>query len=1108
MKKRLLPLLALLALSVAPARGAEDTGSRMLHTPDVSRDRIVFVYAGDVWIVPRAAEDTGSRMLHTPDVSRDRIVFVYAGDVWIVPRAGGEARRLTSHPGQELFPKLSPDGRQVAFSGEYTGTRQVYVVSADGGEPKQLTFRNDIGELPPRGGYDNVILDWTPDGKKIVFRANRVPYDERIGRPYAVPAAGGMEEPLRMPEGGAGTLSPDGNRFVYTPIGREFRNWKRHRGGRTPDLWIYDFGKDSAEQITKTPENEMWPVWLGDQIFYASDRDHTLNLFSYDVRTKATAKVTNGDWDAMWLSGGPDAVVYEAGGWIWLYDPQRGETNKVPIHVLGDFPEAVPSFVDLSRSVEAAVPSPTGKRALLTANGELFTVPAEHGEIKNLTTSPGVREMSASWSPDGKWISYLSDRSGEYEIWVRPSDGSGPERRVTTDGDVWRFAPVWSPDSKKLAFGDKKARVRIADVDSGKVRDADSSRYGTIELYRFSPDSRFLAYTKNGANHLSSIWIYSLDEGKARQLTDSGANDFEPVWDPNGRYLYFLSNRDFTLTFSGFESQYLYTDPTRVYVGELSKDAPALFPPQSDDEPTGAAAKATDPAKVAKVSIDFDGFDGRVRAIPGDPGAYRSLSASADALFYLKQINPATTQLFRFGLGAREEKSVLDEVGDYTLSGDGKKILYQHGLDFGFVDALPDQKPTGRLDLASLQMRSVPREEWAQMYRDAGRLVRDWFYDPNLHGRDWTAILKRYGELMPYVASRNDLDWILNEILAELGAGHTYLERRPHWSPVERKAGGLLGAEIVTDPSGTFRIAQIFPGENWHEDFRSPLTEQGVNAQEGELILAVDGVSTKGVDNFYRLLENKGGRTVSLLLNKKPTTDGAHEEKVSTITSEQNLRYLAWVEASRRRVEKASNGRIGYIHLPNTAFEGNRELFKHFYPQVDKDALILDDRYNGGGFIPDSMIALLTRPLLSYWVRRGEEPNTTPDFVNPGPKACLINWSAGSGGDAFPYYFRELGLGPLIGTRTWGGLIGLSGNPPLMDGGAVLVPQFRFMDPSGQWAVENEGVSPDIEVIDRPDLIAKGQDPTLEKAIEVLLAELAKNPRKKVVVPPILPPRE
>ncbi len=1054
--------------------------------------------------------DGGTRMLHTPDVSRDRIVFVYAGDVWIVPRAGGEARRLTSHPGQELFPKLSPDGKWVAFSGEYSGTRQVYVVSADGGEPKQLTFRNDIGELPARGGYDNVILDWTPDGKKIVFRANRTGYDERVGRPYTVPAAGGMEEPLRMPEGGAGSMSPDGTRFAYTPISREFRNWKRHRGGRTPDVWIYDFAKDTAEQITKTPENEMWPVWIGDQIFYASDKDHTLNLFSYDVRSKATAKVTNGDWDVEWPSGGPDAVVYEAGGWIWLFDPQRGETAKVPIHVSGDFPEAMPSIVDLSKSVEAAVPSPSGKRALLTANGDLFTVPAEKGEIRNLTATPGIREMSASWSPDGKWISYLSDRTGEYEIWVRPSDGNGAERRVTTDGDIWRFAPVWSPDSKKLAFGDKKSRLRIADVETGKVRDADSSRYGTLETYRWSPDSRFLAYPKLGANHLSSLWVYGLEDGKARQLTDSGANDFEPVWDPRGHYLYFLSNRDFTLTFSGFETQYLYTDPTRVYVGALDKNEPALFPPQSDEEPTGApkAANAAEAAKPVKLQVDFDGFDGRVRAIPGDPGAYRSLSASSDALYYLKQLNPRTTQLFRYSLEAREEKSVLARLNDYTLSADGKKILFAQGGDFGFVDAASDQKPDAKLDLSHLQVRSSPREEWAQIYRDAARLVRDWFYDPNLHGRDWPALIKRYGELLPYVSSRNDLDWMLNEIMAEIGSGHAYVERRPGWSPVERKDGGLIGAEVAADPSGYFRIAQIFPGENWHEDFRSPLTEPGVHAEEGELILAVDGVSTQGIDNFYRLLENKGGRTVTLLLNKKPTTDGAHEEKISTITSEQNLRYLVWMDANRRRVEKASGGRIGYIHLPNTAVEGNRELFKHFYPQVDKEALIVDDRYNGGGFIPDSMIALLSRPLLNYWARRGEEPGTTPDFVNPGPKACLINWSAGSGGDAFPYYFKKLGLGPLIGTRTWGGLIGLSGNPPLMDGGFVLVPQFRFLDTDGKWAVENEGVSPDIEVIDRPDLVAKGQDPTLEKAIEVMLAELTKNPRKKVVVPSIPAPRE
>jgi len=1061
------------------------------------------------------AEDaaiSGTRLLRYPDISRDRIAFVYAGDVWTVPRDGGEAHRVTSHPGLELFPKFSPDGRWIAFSGEYSGTRQVFVVPSEGGEPRQLTFYNDIGELPVRGGFDNQILGWTPDGKDVVFRANRVAYDDRLGRPYKVPATGGMEEPLRIPELGSGDFSPDGGRFAFTPIARDFRPWKRHRGGRTPDVWIYDFGKDTAEKITDSPAIDTWPVWLGDRIYFVSDRDHTNNLFVYDTKSKATTKVTqHDDWDVLWPSAGPDAIVYEAGGWIWKLDPESGRSAKVPIRVSGDFPDALPQFRKLDKIVESALPSPSAKRALFVARGEIFTVPAEKGEIRNLTRTPGIRERDAAWSPDGKQVAYLSDRTGEYEIYVRPSDGSGEERRVTTDGDAWRFAPVWSPDSKKLAYGNTKLQLRWVDVASGKVHDADQSTTGAIDTYRWSPDGRFLAYTKNSADRQSEIWVLALDEGKTHRLSDGQANDFEPVWDPKGNYLYFLSNRDFQLQFSGFESSYLYVDPTRVYAGTLSDDTPDLFPPQSDEEPAkpaGAKAAGTKPGEL-RIELDFDGFSKRVRAVPGDPGDYRSLAASADALYYLKGgEHGSKTALFRYDLGKREEKTVLTAIDGYDLSGDGKKVLFRIEHDFGIVDAAADQSTDTKLDLSHLEMKIVPRAEWQEEYRDAWRLVRDWFYDPNLHGRDWQALGDRYAELLPSAATRTDLDFILAELVSELGVGHAYLERAPDWSPVERKDGGLLGAEIVADPSGSFRIAKIFPGENWHEDFRSPLTEPGVHAEAGELIVAVDGVPTQGVDNFYRLLEGKGGRVVTLLLNRKPGAEGGHEEKVTTITSEYNLRYLDWVEGNRRRVEQASGGRIGYIHVPNTSENGNRELFKHFYPQADKDALLIDERYNGGGFIPDTMIALLARPLLNYWVRRGEQPATTPNFVSSGPKACLINWDAGSGGDALPYYFKKLKLGPLIGTRTWGGLVGLSGNPPLMDGGSVLVPQFRFLATDGSWVVENEGVAPDVEVVDRPDLIAKGQDPTLEKGIEVLLAELAKNPRRRVVVPAIPKPRE
>jgi tricorn protease len=1071
-------------------------------------------------------------LLRYPDIHGDKVVFVYGGDLWLADAAGGTARRLTSDRGEELFPKFSPDGRQVAFTGQYSGTRQVHVIDVDGGAPRQLTFRNDIGELPPRGGYDNQVLGWTPDGKKVLFNAHRVPWSDRISRPYLVPAAGGMETPLPMPEGAGGTLSPDGNRYVYTPIMREFRTWKRYYGGRAQDLWIYDLKKDTAEQITDYKGTDNQPVWIGDTIYFTSDRDFFLNLYAYDVRTRQVRKVTShNDYDVLWPSGDDRRVVYEAGGSIYLFDPAGGQSRRVPIRVQGDLPHTLPYFKNVAEDIQSYGISPTGKRAVFGARGDVFTVPAEKGEARNLTRTPGVREMEASWSPDGRWIAYLSDRTGEYEIYVRRSHGEGgeggegEERRITRDGDVWRFPPVWSPDSRKLVFSDKKQRLRYVEVDGGRMVDVDKGVRNDITDYRWSPDSRWLTYTKVGPNRFSSVWIYSLEKNKPYQLTSDLTNEAEPVFDPKGRYLYFLSNRDFNLTYSGFEFDYVYTDPTRVYVAVLSKDGPALFLPESDEEEFEDSSEKPEPPRVADqepaqgkekedaeaagdaakprtgpVKIDVDGFELRVRAIPGPAGNYRNLAVNENAVFYLIGRGPQT-QLKMYNLDERKEEVVLDGVQSFELSADGKKILFRQGQDYGVVDAKPGQKAADhKLALDRVEMQIVPREEWRQMWVDAWRTLRDWFYDPAMHGVDWKAMREKYGQMLPYVATRDDLDFLFGELASELSAGHVYVGRG-NAPGVERVENGLLGAEVEAHSSGYFRVAKIYPGENWHEDFRSPLTEPGVNVEVGDYILAVDGESTKGVDNFYRLLQNKADRVVTLLVNGEPATKGAREERVQPVKSEQNLRYLDWVLATRARVEKASNGRIGYIHLPNTAEEGNRELFKYFYPQADKDALIVDDRYNGGGFIPDQMIALLSRPRLSYWARRGLEPTSTPAFAHTGPKVTLINGQAGSGGDAFPYYFKKTGLGPLIGTRTWGGLIGLSGTPPLLDGGGIAAPSFRFFTTEGEWAVENEGVAPDLEVVDSPDLVAKGQDPSLETAISYLLGKLEQNPPKEVKAP-------
>jgi tricorn protease len=959
--------------------------------------------------------------------------------------------------------------------------------------------------MPPRGGYDYRVLGWTPDGKNVLFRGNRLPWGERMGKYFTISIDGGLEVPLPIPEGGGGMLSPDGTKMVYTPIDREFRTWKRYRGGRAQDIWIYDLVNNTSEQITEYTGTDNQPMWIDDKIYFTSDKNGTLNLYSYDLASKQTAELTTFDYyDVLWPSASEDMIVYENGGYIYKYDVAANKNEQVPIKVFGDFAGTVPYIKNIKGQVNWFEISPTGKRGLFEARGDVFTVPAEHGEITNLTQTPGIREIDPVWSPDGKWIAYLSDKTGEYEIFMKASDGSGEDKQITSNGTIWRFPPIWSPDSKKLVFSDKNQELRYVDVNTGNTTLVDNSDYNDITEYSWSPDSKWLAYTKGSESLMRSIWVYSLDDKNTMQLTSNLTTEFNPVFSKDGKYLYFFSNRDFNLQFSNWEFNYVYTDPTRVYVAALNDEIPALFQPKADmeiidDENESETKKDEDKSEMI-VKIDSEGFENRIKVLPGSPGLYSSLLPCENGVLYIYR-NDAGSKLKFFNQNDEEEKTILEDIGNYVVSSDGKKILYAKSGEYGIVDTKENQKNTdGRLDLSKMEMKVFPKEEWKQIFVDGWRLLRDWFYDPNMHGLDWQMMKEKYEQLVPYVSHRADLDFIFGELGGELNAGHVYV----NWGEferVERKEGGLLGCELASDPSGYFKITKIFKGENWHNDFRSPLTEYGVNVNEGDFIIAIDGHEIKTNENFYKYLENKADKVVTLLVNNKPSKDGAREEKVKPVKSETNLRYLDWVDSRMKMVDDLSGGKIGYIHIPNTSVAGNRELFKYFYPQTHKDALILDDRYNGGGFVPDRMIELLDRDVLNYWVRRGIESTPVPTFSHDGPKACLINGQSSSGGDAFPYYFRKKGMGKIIGTRTWGGLIGISGNPSLMDGGSISIPVFRFLDTEGNWAVENEGVYPDIEVVDRSELVAKGQDPTLEKAVEVLLEELKNNPPKELVVP-------
>ncbi|OGD26042.1 MAG: acetyl-CoA synthetase [Candidatus Aminicenantes bacterium RBG_13_63_10] len=1058
-----------------------------------------------------------ARLLRFPDINGDLAVFVYAGDIWSVPASGGEARRLTSDLGLELFPKISPDGRWIAFSAEYSGTRQIYVMPSTGGVPRQLTFYNDIGLLPPRGGFDHQVLDWTPDGRRILFKANRVPYSDRAGKYFLVNLEGGLEKPLQIPEGSSATFSPDGKSLAYTPFMREFRTWKRHRGGRAQDVWVYDLEKDQARQITDFTGTDQHPIWHKDRVYFVSDRDLTLNVHAYDLKTGTTKPITRfSDYDVLWPSGKAGVIAFEKGGYLWALDLASEQVRKIPVRVHFDNPNVLARFQSVKDNIANFDLSPTGKRAAFEARGEIFTVPEKEGLTYNLTRSQGPREIYPRYSPDGKSIAYYSDETGEYEIYLKEVGGGAGSKAVplTSDSSRWRFAPVWSPDSTKLLFSDKNQNFQFLDIKTKAVTPVDKPVISDITDYAWSPDSKWITYTKEADNGQSGIWVYSLEQGKAQALTDGRFNDFSPVFSRDGKYLFFLSNRTFNLDFSGFEFSYVYNKPARIYALALTPSAPVLFPEKNDAEEVKSEAaaapaqKGTKPAepkasaapeakKPAAVQVDFAAVDSRIVVFPPEADNYQALLAVEGGVVYVK-----AGELHKFTFEDKKDIAVIKGITNGALSADGKKLLYQAQDSFGIIDLAPNQKPgDGALNLSGLEVKVEPLKEWDQIYQDGWRIYRDWFYMPNMHAVDWQKMKDKYEALVPYVSHRADLDYIFGELVGELNVGHAYVDWGTFTRP-KRVEGGLLGAEFkADDKSGRYLISKIYKGENWDESSRSPLTEQGVEVKEGDYLIRLNGQDVTTRNNPYRLLENTAGKKTSVVVNARPSAEGAREYWVRPVKSEQRLIYLDWVASRRAMADKLSGGRVGYIHVPDTAVAGNRELFKGFYAYAHKDALIIDERYNGGGFIPNLMADLLGRRPLNYIAGRNPRMTATPGYVHQGPMVMLINHSAGSGGDAFPYYFKKMKLGLTIGTRTWGGLVGLSGNPGFVDGSSVSVPTFGFVGTDGEFAGEGLGVSPDIEVIDRPDLVAKGQDPALEKGVEVLLEELRKNPPQRPAKP-------
>lgn len=1063
----------------------------------------------------KASEDV--RLLRFPDINKNLIAFVYAGDIWTVDANGGEARHLTSHKGLELFPKISPDGKWIAFSGEYSGSRQIFVIPSNGGIPRQLTWYNSVGEMPPRGGWDNAVLDWTPDSKQILIRANRTTFGERNGKYYLVSLDGGLEKPLPIVNGGFGVFSPDASKICFTPVDREFRNWKRYKGGRATDLWIYDLNRNTSEQITNFEGTDQLPVWSGDNIFFASDRDLKLNIWQYNIKTKETKQITHhSEFDVMWPSGNGDQLVYENGGFIYKLNLLTGQSEKININIDFDNPNLVPYIRNVKDFIHSFAVSPTGKRALFGARGDIFSVPAENGVTVNLTESQGVREIYPAWSPDGRYISYYSDLTGEYELYLLENKEGAKPKQVTFNSSAWKYEPQWSPDSRYLVFSDRTLKLKLLEVSTGKITDVDHATESELRSYDFSPDSKWITYQKEGDNNNAAIWVYNISTGNKQQITDGTFSDDSPVFSKDGNYIFFDSNRDYNLSFSSFDFDYVYNRAGRLYAVALTAKSPRLFKDKNDVEPVKSEKQAALPSagkdkkarnapadttsaakKELKVDIDFEGINNRITVLPGEAGEYHIAGAVDGGLIYMN-----SGKLMEYNIADEKSEEILDKVSVATLSSDGKTAIYRAGNDYGIIKLTPGHKAgDGKLNLDGLEMKIDPRKEWNQIYTDAWRIFRDYFYVGNLHGVDWKAMKERYSVLLPYVSHRADLDYILNELVAESNTGHTYVD----WGDFERVKrvdNGLLGAVLTADETaGRYKISKIYKGENWNPERRSPLTEQGVDVKEGDYLISIDGKEVTTADNPYLFLENKANKRVEIKVSSKPSAENARTSVIKPISSELDLMNFNWVNERRAMVEKLSGGRIGYIYVPNTSVEGNKELFHGMYAYFNKEALIIDDRYNGGGFIPDRMADLLDRHTLVWWHQNGLQPGKSPAIANDGPKVMLINGYSASGGDAFPYFFRKLGLGKLIGTRTWGGLVGISGNAGLVDNGYLSVPRFGVFDRDEGWIIEGKGVTPDIEVVDRPEQLANGIDPCIEKAVEVLLQELSANPVKKVTEP-------
>lgn len=1072
---------------------------------------IVSLYSLIFPVYTLATSDVQLRpLMRFPDVHDNTIVFVHGEDIWTVPTSGGVATRLTIHDGQERYPRFSPDGQWIAFTGEYDGNSDVYVMDRFGGNITRLTFHPGTDE----------VVGWHPVKNKIMFSSARKSFGGFTRLYLIAPDGSGLEE-LILHEAYNGSFSPDGQKIAYTRVSRENRTWKRYQGGLAQDIYLFDFASQKDQKITDFRGTDRMPMWIGDKIYFSSDRDRVLNLYSYDPKTAQVEQLTrHTEYDARRPSEGGTQIVYELGGSLWLLDVTIGKSKQVPVEIRADAAETRPFWKKVDDLVTGIHCSPSGSRALLVARGEVFTVPAEHGTIRNLSQSSGSRDKDAAWSPDGKTIAYLSDQSGEYEIYLVDPMGATAAVRLTSHKDGYRHTLRWSPDSKKIAFADQTLSCYYLDLATKKITRVDKAEYENVDIsldlkpiydFAWSPDSRFLAYTKMDESLVNKIYIYALETGKIQCVSTGLFNDFGPVFSRDGEHLFFISNRRFDPTFCDFEWEMVYKKVAGIYCLTLKKNGNPLLPFQSDEEKseekpvTAPETKKDAKPEPLRVIIDFDGLANRIEALPLERGNYRNLAVNDKGIFYLNADEGDFNQfefralgprnLYAFSFEDREQRTVMDGIDRYALSADGSKIVYKKDKEVGFIAADTPEAKTKALNLTDLKMLLDPKAEWQQIFNESWRMERDFYYEPNMHGQDWPALKEKYGKLVPYASCRQDLQFIIGELIGELNTSHTYVYGGDRQRKADAVNVGMLGVDWQMDAAtNRYQFKKIYRVPDWSNDVQPPLARPGVNIKEGDYLLQVNGNAVTADRSIYSYFQNLAQKQVKLLVNSKPLEAGAVEVVVQTLGSEYTLRYLDWVEHNRLVCEQESNGDIGYLHLPDTYTGSAVEFPKYFYSQTHKKGLVIDGRFNGGGLDPDIFLRRLERDILSYWTRRYSHDQATPTYATRAHMVCLTNRQAGSGGDELPHEFQQKGMGPVIGTRTWGGLVGVSMFIEMIDGGGLSAPDYRIYNPQGKWVVENVGVQPDIEIDLDPVEMARGFDAQLMKGIEFLKAKIKQEP--------------